>query len=376
MLKKSRLLGIVSTISVLFSTGVQVWASCVLTTQFPPCFEYWQTSAVFIATAIEVRQKPYNWDSSFMPPPLLVKLKIDETFKGIEEKEVTLDQNSCEYQFKEGEKYLVYAHRNPNDKKLHVPIGHTRTQPLSEAADDLQYLRSLMSGEKQPVIVGTVGQRTADIKLILDPARHYKQIPFLRPIFEGKPAPGVKVFAEGKDEVYETLSDGAGFYQFFDLPDAEYRIRAEFPSYFSTKTQTVKTKSQGCALGYLGAERKGAIGGKILDENGNPIKDVSISLVFADAEPSEIFSEDDNLWWISSVTRENGEYEFVRLPAGNYFIIVNRNERKRTYGSEAAKKLPRLFYPSVTALEKAAVVSLKEGEQLKGKDFRLPKTNQ
>jgi hypothetical protein len=379
MFKKSRLFSFVSSVLVLFLASLQVWASCPGIYQHPPCAEYWRADAVFIATAIKVEHKQMPADLLYYPKSMVVTLAVDESFRGIEEKQVVLDLNECGYQFKQGEKYLVYAHRR-NNNKLDVRTGGSRTQPLAEAAEDLEYIRSVLRGEKQPSLVGTVGQTTADVKTnLLDKPRLGSNL--LGPIFYGKPAPGIKVFAEGKEQTYETLSDATGFYQFFDLPDGEYKIRADFPPYFSLKETEakVKTTNRGCALGYLGANRKGLIIGKIFDANGNPIKGVYVSLISADASQSEIFTEkydDYSFPWAVSVTLENGEYGFAALPAGNYYIVINRAERERTYGDKAAQKLPRLFYPGVLNLEKAAVVSIKEGEQAKGKDFHLQKINQ
>lgn len=378
MLRKSKLFSFVSSVLVLFLASLQVWASCPGIYQHPPCAEYWRADAVFIATAIKVEHKQMPADLLYYPQTMVVTLAVEESFRGIEEKQVVLDLNDCGYQFKQGEKYLVYAHRRRDNGKLDVRTGGSRTQPLAEADEDLEYIRSVLRGEKQPAIVGTVGETTTDIKTLLNsPRLVYSTL--LGPIFYGKPASGIKVFAVGKEQTYETFTDGAGVYRFFDLPDGEYKLRPDFPSYFSLKEAdaTVKTTNQGCALGYVGAHRKGLISGKIFDANGNPMKHVYVSLVSADAASDEIFAENkDNFPWAVSVTLENGEYGFAYLPAGNYYIVINRAERERAYGDKAAQKLPRLFYPGVLNLEKAAVVSIKEGEQVKGKDFHLQKINQ
>ena len=378
MLKKSRLFSFVSSVLVLFLASLQVWASCPGIYQHPPCAEYWRADAVFIATAIKVEHKQMPADLLYYPKSMVVTLAVDESFRGIEEKQVVLDLNDCGYQFKQGEKYLVYAHRRRDNSKLDVRTGGSRTQPLAEAAEDLEYIRSVLRGEKQPVIVGTVGQTTADIRSSSNSTRiNYSNL--LGPIFYGNPAPGVKVFAVGKEQTYETIADDKGVYRFFDLPAGEYKLSPDFPPYFALRDaeNTAKTTNQGCALVYLAAHRKGVINGKVLDADGNPIKGVYVSLVSADAAPNEILAEsNNNFQWAVSVTLENGEYGFAYLPAGNYYIVINRAERERTYGDKAAQKLPRLFYPGVLNLEKAVVVSIKEGEQIKGKDFHLQKINQ
>ncbi|HSK74237.1 MAG TPA: carboxypeptidase-like regulatory domain-containing protein [Pyrinomonadaceae bacterium] len=354
----------------------QIRASCPIMMQQPPCFEFWRTDAVFIAMAIEVQQKPSNWDISFSPPPLIVRLKIEESFKGIEEKEVTIDMNDCGYQFKQGEKYLVYARRNPNDKKLYVRIGGTRTQLLAEATEDLNYIRSVLRGEPQPKIIGTVGETSTNVKLNQSIRLSSFLDNFLKPIFYGKPSPNVKVIAERDGEIYETFTNGEGVYQFFDLPDGVFKIRPEFPPFFDVKEQTTTTKNQGCSVADLGAARKGGISGKILDADGMPIKGVPVSLVFADVTPQEILEQksDENVW-TTVHTDTKGEYSFKYLPAGSYHVIVNLNMFARSRGSKEAQKLPRLFYPGVKSLEEAVVITIEEGEKTEGVNIQLPKTN-
>src|SRR5262249_61585991 len=50
----------------------------------------------------------------------------------------------CGVGFKRGERYLVYAYTNPQDNKLYTSIC-MRTRALSQAGEDLQYLRGLSS---------------------------------------------------------------------------------------------------------------------------------------------------------------------------------------------------------------------------------------
>ncbi len=175
-------------VTLLFFVATQVPASCPITIQQPPCAEFWRADAVFIATATEVQIKPRRFFG--VPPPITARLTIEEIFKGIEEKEIVLELEHCGYQFKQGEKYLVYAHRREN--KLNVRIEGTRTKPLVEATEDLDYLRSLQPGEQQAQIVGKIGQQTSEIK----PG---KKLLFNDWFFFGLPMSGIKVYAKGAE---------------------------------------------------------------------------------------------------------------------------------------------------------------------------------
>jgi hypothetical protein len=351
------------TITLLFFVACQVLASCPIMIQHPPCVEFWRTDAVFIATATEVQVKPQRFMG--VPPPITARLKIEEIFKGIEEKEILLELEDCGYQFKQGEKYLVYAHRREN--KLNVRIGGTRTKALTEAAEDLDYLRSLQRGEQQAQIVGKIGQQTSEI-------RRNDTFHFNDRFFFGLPMSGVKVYAKGAEQIYETFSDAKGEYKFFGLPTGEYEIWADYPSYFESKKQSVKTATQGCSDASIMARRKGSISGRITGANGAAVSDLRVSLVLADAAPEEILEERENeSVWILGNTNEKGEYRFEMLPAGRYLVVINRTNFERTRGDEQAQKIPRLFYPGVNSIEAATIISIKEGEQVEKKNFRLQK---
>ncbi|MEJ7700442.1 MAG: carboxypeptidase regulatory-like domain-containing protein [Pyrinomonadaceae bacterium] len=353
-------------ITLLFFVASEMQASCDRIVQHPPCTEFWRADAVFIATAIEVETKPQIYEGV---PPITARLKIEEVFKGgIKEKEFIFESNDCGFQFKQGEKYLVYAHRRNN--KLNVQIGHTRTKLLAEATEDLNYLRSLQRDEPQAQIVGKVGQQTTEIK------ETRKEI-FLDNewLFIGLPMANIKVFAKGAEQTYETFSDAKGEYKFVGLPSGEYEIWADYALYFESKKVTVKTKTEGCGVGNIYASRKGAISGRVTDTDGAAVSDLRLSLVLADATREEILETRGNeVVWNLGMTDKKGEYRFPRLPAGRYYVVINRTDFERSLGNEQLQKIPRLFYPGVKNIEEATVISIEEGEQARKKDFRLPKS--
>jgi hypothetical protein len=354
---------LIFTLTILLLVTSEIAASCPGVFQYAPCAEYWHADAVFIAEASDVEIKGQRFGG--VPPSMTVRLTIEESFKGTKEKEIVLELNDCGYRFRQGEKYLVYAQRRENGK-LDVRVGQSRTKPLAEATEDLDYIRSLQRGEPQAQIVGRVGQQTADIK----------RIPYTSErSFFGLPLAGVKVFAKGGEQIFETFSDEKGFYKFIGLAAGEYEVWADYPSYFKSEKISVKTKTEGCGIGYLKAWRIGSISGRITEADGAPVQDVRISLVSADATAEEMFEERelDSVWNLAA-TDEKGEYNFQALPAGRYFIVINLTNFERTLGNERLQKIPRLFYPGVGEMEKASVISIEEGEQIKGKDFRLPKS--
>ena len=125
----------------LFSFVNDALATCPITQPGPPCVEYWRTDAIFIGVANRVVHIPNNTGLSIGPYlRTTVYFTIEEAFKGVGGTGLVLDLDYCGHSFKEGERYLVYAHRNPNSQQLDVRAGSTRTRPISEAAEDLHFL--------------------------------------------------------------------------------------------------------------------------------------------------------------------------------------------------------------------------------------------
>ena len=77
-----------------------------------------------------------------------IKFKIERTWKGIslDEITVTTPPTSCRYDFKVGERYLVYAY---GMRITNLGVSKcTRTRKLQEAVEDLKELGEGMSVEK------------------------------------------------------------------------------------------------------------------------------------------------------------------------------------------------------------------------------------
>ncbi|MCA1576729.1 MAG: hypothetical protein LC794_05120 [Acidobacteria bacterium] len=182
------------------SLATDALGSCPMSGQGPPCWEYWQTQAVFIATANRVVITSNNTELAFGPyVSSTVYFTVEEAFKGVEGTGIVLNLDYCGYRFKEGERYLVYAHRNSNNNELDVRAGNTRTRPLSEAAEDLAYIRGLASAEPGSRLFGKVVQQAHKLK---------------ENRFAVEPLRKVTVTLEGNNERREVVTDNEGRYEF------------------------------------------------------------------------------------------------------------------------------------------------------------------
>ena len=122
---------------VLFTVVNRVLASCPSITQGPPCMEFLRADAVFIGLVNRAVREPDSSPNAFGPySRSTVYFTIEEAFKGVGGTALVLELDHCGHFFKENERYLVYAHRNPNNKGLDVRVGNTRTRAVAEAKED------------------------------------------------------------------------------------------------------------------------------------------------------------------------------------------------------------------------------------------------
>jgi hypothetical protein len=341
------------------SSAINTFASCPTTTQGPPCQEYWRTDAVFVGLVTRAVRVPNN--TMLMVGPYLqstVYFNVEEAFKGVDGSAAVLELDHCGYLFKENERYLVYAYHNFNTKKLDVRAGNTRTRPLSEAAEDLQYLRGLPSAEPGVRVFGKVALSTVNIK-------HFG--------WDSEPLSNIKVILDGKKGRQEVVTDSEGQYEFKGLPADDYEIRAEFPDYLISERYQLGRVSNGCVPVSLIARPKGQIAGRVLDNKGKPLRDVPVSLVSADATLEEILNESkEKAAWAFTYTNEKGSYWFSDLAPGRYLVVINRSEFERSRAAEAARLLPRLFYPGVNDTSGATVIVVGKERKAEEYNFNLP----
>ena len=340
---------------ILASMSTEAFASCVRLTPGPPCQEYWRADAVFIGTASRVVRVPNEKVALGTLVHITTHFSVEESFKGVEGTVVVFDSNNCPYPFKEGERYLVYAYYNPNEKKLEVREETTRTRPLSEAAEDVAYIRNRSSQPTGTQIFGRVFQQG-----------------FKETTVQVEPLPEVRVSLESDDERREVVTDKEGRYAFQSLAAGTYRIRVEVLPHLLYLEQTVKASDGGCIPLNLFAVHKGEIAGRVLDTNGKPVRQVAITLVSADAKPEHILSAGkDKTLGMSSNSFNDGTFRFPTLTPGRYLLIVNRDDHG-TSGSDIVRALPRLFYPGVNDIKGATVIVVGQDQKPQTYDIVLP----
>jgi hypothetical protein len=189
-----------------------------------------------------------------------VTFKVEEPFEDTPSTAMTVYGmgTTNDFHFDVGVRYLVYAWRG-EDGRLRTERC-TRTAPVSEAADDIRFLRSL------PTQLG--GGISGLVRFVSAGAQ------------DGTVA-GV-ITESGKDGDHKARVDSSGSYELTGLAPGDYR-ETYTPDDNSTEFASLKLRipivgscaESGVRLG------NSTVSGKVIDQTGAPIQSVDVSLFYA-----------------------------------------------------------------------------------------------
>lgn len=315
----------------------------------PPCQAYWEASAVFLGTVNDSATVAILEDRQPIQQRL-VRFSLEEVFRGEQKAEAEvltgLGGGDCGFAFTKGERYLVYAYHNVQTGKLQVSVC-SRTRLLSEATEDLRYIRNLPEPGAGSSISGEVLLQSLSIK---------EESSYIL-----KPLEGIKIIVEGQSKTLKAVTDKAGRYQIGGLEPGVYKIRADLPSNISSPSEfEVKVVDRGCAGIDFRASLNGQISGKVFDSNAQPLVGVKVDIIPVEEMTS---SSPAGKW---RFTNQQGSYQIDWIPPGNYLLGVN------LIGAQDAQcPRPRTYYPGVSDPSQAKIISIGEGQELQSYDLRL-----
>jgi carboxypeptidase family protein len=344
------------TISLLSAFNTRVEACSCLSTfsGVQPCQNYWSAAAVFVGQATDISIISQNsGNGTVRYGGKRVRFSLIEAFRGVTGQTVEvwtgLGGGDCGYDFKQGDRYFVYAYRNQEDGKLGAGIC-SRTAPLSNASADLEYARAVARGKTGGIIFGIVVRYTRDTYLDYG---------------EYKGVEGIPVIVERNDKRFNLLTDNKGMFQLDGFPAGGYKVWAEPPGNFrKPSAKEVVVTEGGCAAAEFETTSLGAIKGRLIDFEGEPASKVDIKLIPPDTDGNE---EKWRTREVSSYTDDRGNYRFDRVPPGKYVIVVNYEGQPSTYDPP----YPRAYLPGKSDLAEAMVFSIAEGQEIEAPDFHL-----
>ncbi len=276
----------------------------------------------------------------------VVRMKIGEVLTGVDaaQKEIEIvtgmGGGDCGYSFQSGVDYIVYAYKN-SEGRLETGIC-SRTRPLTQAAEDIAYLRAV------PQLPAT-----ADIRVSVFDNSAWQA--------GRRPMQRVRTTISGPDGIKEALTDRAGRATFTGLPPGEYTVQWASDGYKSGDRK-VQIHAQGCAEVPVFMLLDRRIQGRVLTRAGMPAAKVTIEMIPAHPGPN------------ASPVAENyatsdldGHYEFEYLRTGDFYLGVNLDRPPSPENPYA-----RWFFPGTKEPAGATIVHLPETPGVQTFDLILP----
>ena len=259
---------------------------------------------------------------------------------------------NCGWQFDEkmiGHEYLFYLN-SPDEASDLWYVGQGRSSELSDAANDLLYLKNLDKVRGKTRVSGTLE--------------------------DDFPVAGKSVRIIGKNKTFRTATDEQGVYEVYDLPPGKYLIAPEMPygwvidrdDSFPTvserpinsklyKAFTLRPKRH--AVIDFGFKIDNAIEGHVYDQTGRPLVDANIALM----------PEKDDVGESSQFIDKKGRFKFESVSAGKYNLMVYEDK-------PGSRRLTRISWydPQRSKLLTTLTVNLKHGESMRGLKIFVPST--
>lgn len=344
------------TLTVWIMSAASVLA-CSCMGNLPPCQAYGTTAAVFIGTPIDLKPTTVKREGSgrmYEYPQRVFVFRVDEGLRGVEGTSVQVTTGmgggDCGYNFQIGERYIVYAGFDA-DSILSTSIC-TRTRRLSEAGEDLEYIRNLSKREPGAVLSGEIRRYRRNLET--------EQTEQLGPLSE------VEILIEGAGRSYNVRTDESGRYKLTGLAPGTYKVKPNFSEKLRgwDTERPVTLTERGCAIVSFSVTDNGRISGRVVDANGQPVPRIMVDLI----PVSQTDSERPNSMYNSA--DDEGRYELKFVPPGNYLLGIRLNGLGGPDAPQAA--YPRAYYPGVARAQEALIISLGEGDVIKDVDLRLP----
>ena len=289
----------------------------------PPCSAAWRAEAVFIATAVEDVEEHLGghlyWTvqrldvtrilRGTVSPSVTIRPPIDrpsgEQIAASLSQDKVMVSNSCGFEFRRGEDYLVYATR-ATDGRWTTSLC-SGTKPLTDATTDLDYFASLPAAAPTGRVYGSI-QRT-----ILDPSDPTKT--------RDVPAVGISVTLSTESSRMTATTNGQGKLD-VRLPPGDYGVTPIVPESVRVYGPNhITLAARGCAPVDFSLISNGRVEGQVVREDGSGVPGISVGVVpvtIPDGRLSNSFTTAP-----VATTDERGRFKIEAILPGTYLLAVN-----------------------------------------------------
>ena len=318
-----------------------------------PCEAVWRSDVVFSGRVVSLESRAPGTET------LGVEFAVIQNLRGPQLRTIVVaNSGGCGYSFKIGESYLVYAKSFQGTLTTSMC---TRTRPLRDAADDLEYAQSLSAATlRSPArLVGRVQIWEPPILVNGDP----RPMAGKRP---RKPVPHVMVTATGEGGVFSARTNDGGEFELTGLPLGKYEISPEAPAGYHSVSRAVELfDPRGCGQIDLVVKSDGRVTGRVVDSRGRPVPGLPLALVL----PVDLDKRGVGTNRIQAWTTPSGAFELPLVPPGEYVLGTNA-----IVGVDGRLTFPRAFYPGVIESDAADHVVVSAAERVQLREFGVAET--
>ncbi len=326
-------------------------ATCECIASGPPCHAAAQGDAVFAGTVLSVTERAATTMEGVAYTEQIVRFHLERAFVNSTPGPIELTQaalSSNTYQFAVGVRYVVYAWKDA-DGRLSTS-NCSRTRPLAQAREDLEYF-------------ATLPQRTAGV-LVSGRVTEWGRHPAEEHGADYGPLKDVVVSATGATYSRSVTTDQRGRYAFPEVPRGKLTVTVVAPAGLGPDVRReFDVKSFGCLPADFALSATATVTGTVQDQNGRPINGLAI-----DAVAEELAAFRPHAYERPVRTDEYGTFVFDRLPPGRYVLGVNLTSPQ----VRPATGTP-LFFPGTTSAQDATVFELTPGDRKDLGIVRLPR---
>lgn len=289
------------------------------------------------------------------------KLSVEKVFKGELKSGETLTfaQGSgadCIWTFSEdeiGTEFLFYLREKSAKDDLWYGSICSRSGKIKHTASDILYIEKEKEMRGKTRLFGGVVQ---SIKSATEDKK-----------FNFKPLANKTIRIQGNGKDIKLKTDKNGIYEIYELPPGKYKVSTEkIEGYrFSNERNTffeveIKEKSHTEQGFYFDIDN--AIGGRLFDANGKPLKDVRLSLL-------PLSGKKANYFFGYTRTDNDGNFRFEEIPKETYLIIINEDGK-----ITPTEPFGTFYYPGVKDKASAARVTVDAGIFIENLVINAPET--
>ena len=297
------------TAALLLSASPAAACSCIVSG--PPCQAYFSADAVFVGTvdAIEIHKRPLEGMPDRRYDRKLVHMTVDGVARGVQGTRVDvwtgMGGGDCGFDFKVGQRYVVYASRHSTGELGTGICSRTRLASDPRAAEDLAYLSALPASGAGARVFGMVSRREQD------PATGSGI---------DQPLANVQVLVQGPAGVFSGTTGEDGRYAIAGVPPGKYETEVLPPSEFSRRFPyaTFEVKDpRACQVQDFVLVYAGRVSGVVLDAAGHPAAGVRVEIAPASTPDRPMLAER-----AGAATDANGLFELSEIQPGSYVVGV------------------------------------------------------